>query len=83
MGKGAGEKDVSALYHAIGKAMMDENFRELLFSNPKAAAQSMGVEKCVIDGVLSLGEAGFAEFAKKYEAEIAKVAGGAIFCANY
>ncbi len=73
-------KDKSVLYYALGKAMFDEKFRERIFDDPERAADSTGLDKCIVDALAALGREGLETFVKKFEAELKSAAQNAQFC---
>ena len=73
-------KDKSVLYYAFGKVFFDEKFRVRIFSDPKRAANSTGLDKCVVDALAAFGRDGVEDFVKKFNSELGKAAYNATFC---
>jgi len=73
-------KDKTVLYYALGKAIFDPTFRERIFSDPKRAANSTGLDSCVIDGLAKMGRKALEGFAEKYEKALSSSAMNASFC---
>lgn len=73
-------KDKTVLYYALGKALFDEKFRARIFEDPKRAANSSGLDICVIDSLASLGREGLEGFVKNYQKALKTAAANAHFC---
>ena len=73
-------KDKTVLYYALGKAVFDEAFRERIFKDPERAADSTGLDPCVVKAVANLGRDGIEDFVNKFEDALAAAALNSQFC---
>ncbi len=73
-------KDKTVLYYALGKAIFDKKFRDRVFSDPERAANSTGLDKCVVDGLVAIGRDGLEDFVKNFDQALRSAAMNASFC---
>lgn len=73
-------KDKTVLYYALGKAMFDSTFRERIFEDPERAANSTGLDKCVVDSLRAIGKEALEGFAKTFDETLQSAAMNASFC---
>lgn len=73
-------KDKTVLYYALGKAMFDENFRERIFCDPERAADSTGLDECVVKAIVEIGRDDLEDFVKKTELALTNAATNASYC---
>ena len=81
--KHKGEITHSRMEQTLGKAILDEDFREKLFSDPDGIGKKLGLNEEGINLIKNLDQQAFSKFKATLREDLMKSAAVVIFCASY
>lgn len=81
--KHKGEITHSKMEQTLGKAILDEDFRKKLFSDPDGIGRKLGLNKEGIELIKNMDQQAFTKFKAMLREDLMKSAAVIIFCASY
>lgn len=81
--KSEGEITHAKIAQTLGKAMVDQEFQEILFSDPERVGKELGLNKSGIELLREIDRKAFIEFSRNLSSRLMKDATAIIFCAAY
>lgn len=78
-----GEITHAKIEQVLGKAMVDDSFRNRLFREPEKVGEELGLNESSIKVLQSIEPRSFDEFGKRLSSSLLKDAALIIFCASY
>lgn len=81
--KRKGEITHAKIAQTLGKAMLDLDFQEKLFSNPEKMGKELKLNESGIELIKMMDRKAFADFARNLDHRLMKDAAIIIFCAAY